>query len=148
MLNNASITVSTCRWGTRNCLYKTEKPKWQAPTLLCLVLIFTSDLIIFEKKNEAFSYYSSIFTVSISSSLPHAYHANQQWVKLEMRRLKVDFLCQEKLVDDLLSSLRRNLNNMQMHTEDRLLLWDHKWKPHIILYAIATSAYHCKSKSK
>lgn len=75
-------------------------------------------------KNEAFSYYASIFAVSISSSLPHANSVDQQWVKLEVLRLKVDFLCQEKLVDDLLSSLRRNLNNMQMPTEDGLLLWE------------------------
>lgn len=74
MLNNASITVSTCRWGTRNCLYKTEKPKWQAPTLLCLVLIFTSDLIIFEKKKWSFflllQYFYSFHFFQPSSCLP------------------------------------------------------------------------------
>lgn len=125
MLNNAWITVSTCRWETRNCLYKAEKLKWQAPTLLHLVLIFISDLMIFQKKMKLFLITPVFLQFPfLPAFLTPTMSTNKQWVKLEMLRLKVDFLCREKLVDDLLSSLRRNLNNVQMPTEGGLLLWD------------------------
>lgn len=84
---------------------------------------FNFYLMIFQKKMKLFLITPVFLQFPfLPAFLTPAMSTNKQWVKLEMPRLKVDFLCREKLVDDLLSSLKRNLNNMQMPTEGGLRL--------------------------